>query len=564
MTDLHPPHRRNLLKGVAVVAGAMAVPMMARAQTAPASLSNVAVQDAIREYAKKSRGSVSAWDFMTAAQIEEAQAYTFATNMTAVLQAAMDAAWAANTDLFIPAGGYKVTGLTLPGTDGNGGTKDWRNRAFKMYGQGSGELFARAKTAGTIIYSVTDAPILADILGLAVSSNGMNEISYIRFEGSSTTPVILLQSFYGQSSIHHCNIYQASTGDGLKITYAATVWVHDCWALNKDWNTYKLGARRTGVGFNFPLIKDSGLVTFTKCTSRGWSTGYQIGGGAGVPYSPTVEKCECSVTHNGIIVNGTVKAVIDSNYMEGGDDGIGVLDNGTNSVISNNLIFSGYAVGIDASSTTKNGSLITGNTIGIAARANSIGIKIDVTASAGGKAALGNTISYALGTVGVVGIALTGASAKINLVGNNFDPAVAWTGAGSSKITDTTLNSFGVTTAMNGDREFPHLSQGMVSLGMQQAAFTQADVVANVLTLQGGSYFVCSATGAASVQRISAGNEKGRLVVFRTTTGSMTFQNSAYIKTAAGANFTGPGTITFLIDRTSGFNYAYEVARTTF
>ena len=45
MTDLQPPHRRSLLKGVAVVAGAMAVPMMVRTQPTPTSLSNLAVQD---------------------------------------------------------------------------------------------------------------------------------------------------------------------------------------------------------------------------------------------------------------------------------------------------------------------------------------------------------------------------------------------------------------------------------------------------------------------------------------------------------------------------------------
>jgi hypothetical protein len=44
----------------------------------------------------------------------------------------------------------------------------------------------------------------------------------------------------------------------------------------------------------------------------------------------------------------------------------------------------------------------------------------------------------------------------------------------------------------------------------------------------------------------------------------MTFSNSAYIKTAGAASFTGPGTITFLIDKIGADNYGWEVSRTVF
>ena len=59
---------------------------------------------------------------------------------TAEVQAALNAAWASNRDLFIPAGVYLVTGLTLPGNAA------MRTRAFRMFGQGSGKSLSGSST----------------------------------------------------------------------------------------------------------------------------------------------------------------------------------------------------------------------------------------------------------------------------------------------------------------------------------------------------------------------------------------------------------------------------------
>jgi hypothetical protein len=64
------------------------------------------------------------------------------------------------------------------------------------------------------------------------------------------------------------------------------------------------------------------------------------------------------------------------------------------------------------------------------------------------------------------------------------------------------------------------------------------------------------------VQQIAAGVTPGRIVVFKTDTANMTFQDTAFV--FLNGNFTGPCTLTLLIDRIGASNYAYEIARTVF
>ena len=117
----------------------------------------------------------------------------------------------------------------------------------------------------------------------------------------------------------------------------------------------------------------------------------------------------------------------------------------------------------------------------------------------------------------------------------------------------------------NADIELTTLSRGAVSFAAPATALTQTAVTANVLTIpDAGSNFVVSATVAATVLKFISGTTSGRFVIFRTTTANMTFSNGAYVKLAGGVSFTGPGTITFLIDRLGADNYAWELSRTTF
>jgi hypothetical protein len=276
--------------------------------------------------------------------------------VTAACQAALDFARANNIDCYFPAGGYLVTGLVIPGTV-SGGTDD-RDSAIRIYGQGFGEPFVQLNTGGTVIKSVTDAPVMRDILGTVESGNGTIEIDHIRLDGTSTTPVLLLDSFYGLSSVQSCVVFQRGTGDGVRITYGATFLIQQVYSMNGDLFNFTKGAARTGIGFSMPLVSDSGLQTFYKCTSRGWLTGFRLGAGAGASYTATIEQCECSVVYNGIQMFNTRKAVIDANYMEGGDGGTAIRIDGPYNTISNNLIFSGFSFLIDDRDTDNIGTTI--------------------------------------------------------------------------------------------------------------------------------------------------------------------------------------------------------------
>lgn len=512
---------------------------------------------------------VSVFDYLSDAQRVDVLAYSFAVDVTAPCQAALDAAHAANKNCYFPSGGYLVTGLTIPGNVDGSGTDD-RNKGMRIYGQGFGEPFVHLNTGGTVIKSITDAPVLQDILGTAFSSNGTIRIDNIRFDGTSVShPVVKLTSFYGLSTLHNCVVFQRGTGDGLRLGWGATVWVHECYVMNKDWATFGLGASRVGTGITYAPTADNGLVTISKCTSRGWLTGYQLAGGVGRAYAATIEKCECSVIYNGIILSQTAdKCVVSGCYFEGGDGGVGINNLGNYNSIRDNLFFAGFSIAIQDLSTSNRGTIIEGNLIGIGNTVNGKGIALQSSAAFGGydKSIINNSIAFTAGTNGVKGIQIAGQSPRLQMIGNSFDPRGAWTGTGSIKIDDQTTSEgpFGLITQENGDYEFPVLSSGALSLFRSSSALTQSDVSSNTLTVPNGSYFTVTATAATTVNKFSAGTLEGRVVVFRTTNANMTFADTAFNQLAGGASFTGPGTITFFIDKVGSDNYAYELSRSVF
>jgi hypothetical protein len=502
---------------------------------------------------------VNVLDYLTAAQITAVLAYSFGTNVTTACQAALDAARAANLNCYFPAGGYLVTGLTIPGTT-NPPTVDNRNGGMIIYGQSVPEAFVSVDTGGTILKSVTNAPVLQDIIGATPpQSNGTTEVCYLRISGNSTTPVVLLQAFGTLlSHFHHCTVYQAGVGDGVKITYSAGGTINNVVALNRDWPTTGLGAARVGIGFNYPLTNDSGLVSFSKCTSRGFLTGYSLGGGAGAPISTTVEMCECSVNYNGIIIGSTCnKTILDSNYFEGQEGGKGITNSGKYSTITNNLIFSGCSFCIDSRAIQNQGAVITGNTINLGNVVSAQGIAL---AGAFGQEVTGNSIACTDGTASQIGI-FVDVSGKVDVHANAFDPKETWTGASASKVAYTSTSLIqGIITGQSNNVDFPILSQGAVSLAY--APLTGANVAANVLTVPDGGYFVVTAAGAVTVNSLDAGIIPNRQMTFRTTNANMTFADTAQIFLSAA--FTGPGTISFVVERTGGLSYAYETSRTVF
>jgi hypothetical protein len=500
---------------------------------------------------------VNVLDFMTDAEISGVLAYSFATDVTLPCQTALDYARTNNLDCYFPAGGYLVTGLVIPGTV-SGGTDD-RDSAIRVYGQGTGEPFKLTDTGGTVIKSVTNAPVMQDILGTDPSSNGTIELDHIRFVGTSNAnvPVVQLQSFYGLSTVHHCVFYQNGVGDGITIGFSATTHVYHNYSLNRDWLTAHV-VGRVGKGFHLVKTYDAGLVTFSKNTSRGWDRGYRIGGGAGVEYSTKIIDCEVSVCANGIEVLDTRKTVIDSNYMEGIDGGFGIYNQGNYTVITNNLIFSGAAIGIDDRYTANWGTVIANNTVALGAVTPAIGIGV---AGVLGHSVLNNTITCTDGTANQTGVYIDVQGGKIAVSNNAFDPRQEWTGAGSLRVSYTsTSDMYGIIAGEAAGDTFPFLAQGAVSL--YQKSLTDSDVAANVLTISDGSYFVVTAAAPVTVNQIDAGTNNNRVVTFRTTNADMTFADTAYI--LSSGSFTGPGTITFVIERVGANSYAYEIARTVF
>lgn len=508
---------------------------------------------------------VNVFDYLTEAQRTAVLAYSFASDVTSACQSALNDARANNLNCYFPAGGYLVTGLTIPG-DVNPPVDD-RDSGMRIYGQGFGEPFVQLNTGGTVIKSVTNAPVIQDILGTALSSNGTVEIDHIRFDGTSNShPVVKLQSFYGISSFHNCIVYQRGNGDGLALGWGATVLVSHCYVMNKDWATFGVGSSRVGVGISYIPTADNGLITISKCTSRGWLTAYQIAGGAGTAYSACIDKCEASVIYNGVLLQSNAdKCIVSDCYFEGGDGGIGVNNLGDYNTIRDNLFFAGFATVIQDLSTSNKGTLIEGNLIAIGDTVNGKGVDITSSAAFGGynKNVVNNSFAFTDGTAGVKGIQITGIEPRLTLQGNSFDPRGNWTGAGTTKIDDQSSGGpSGIITQQNGSFELPVLARGAVSFLRPSTNLTEANVSSNILTISNGSYFPVTATAPVTVNRIEAGEMDGRVVVFRTTNSNMTFADTAYIL-SSGA-FTGPGTITFVIERIAGASYAFEIARTVF
>jgi len=479
------------------------------------------------------------------------------------LQNCMNAAYAEQVECVIYTGKFKVSQpLVIPG-DYQVGIIDDRSKGFIIRGAGFGEPFSMGWTlgeaGGTTIWSSSDT-VLKDIATATPTSNGTIDISRIRFETTSSNPVIRLTRFYGQSRLHSCMIYQAGTGDGFRCDYnAATTEVENIYALNKDWNTNNLYSSRTGVGFNYPVTSNAGLQTIRKCTSRGFRDGFVMGGGAGTMYSPAIHDCESSTNYNGITLNGCRGATVAGCYFEGGDLGTAINNIDSDyTTIRDNFIFSGFAFGVVDTSTTNKGTTVDSNLISMGSVASSIAVS--VYSNGYQKNILNNTLSYTVGTAGVKGIVITGVGPTINLQGNLFDPGAVWTGTGSYRILDSSTGDSvqGLTQIETPGSVVPMLSRGAVSYEMCDT-LTEADVAGSVLTLGEGTYYVMTATGATAVGTLLPG-EDGRLFVIRTTNANVTFSDGANMKLDAAAPFASIGTIEFLMDG----GIAYEQRRSTY
>lgn len=488
------------------------------------------------------------------------------TDDTAAIQAAIDEAWDTQSTLFVPSGVYLVTTLTLDASDSNE-----RGNIFKMVGVGYGEPFVNSVQGGSVIKSNTQTVFTVNDPATAGQSAGTLEIKGIFFDGNTNTfPVINLEAFYGIGLIESCVVYQRGNGNGIDILYGATSEIRNSYVYNADYATFSLGASRTGVGINYALDNESGLFSVSKTTVRGFKDCFVIGdeGSTERPFNTSIRDSECSVCYNGITIASECEdTVIDNCYIEGPEDGTGIIDKGEYTTVSNCLINSGFAIGIDSSYATR-GNVYEKNTIGNISRANTT--LLSIADSNVGKTVRDNTFSFSGsgGSVaGVVAIAISGAQPKIELVGNKYNPVGAWTGgAGTQRISDTSTSggNAGMSQGFDGSFAFPFLERGAISLKWWDTILTESDVSSNVITMPDASLFRVNATVATTVNEFDVGSKDGRLIVLKTESANLTVADTSFIELAGGVSFTGPGMLALVTREIGAQTYAYEIFRTIF
>ncbi|KQX19330.1 MULTISPECIES: hypothetical protein [unclassified Sphingomonas] len=513
--------------------------------------------------------AVNAFEWLTAGEIIDVITYTGAIDLTAKMNKAITEAAARNRDVFFPAGKWRNTGITASLTTAN------RAKHIRIFGQGIGNPFAVTDNGGTIFKSTSDAPVFTDMPITGANSNGGYEIFDIRFDGTSSSyPVVLLNTMYGTSSFHHCVMYQRGTAGGFKLLYGATGKVHDCYAFNRDYVTFGLGAARVGTGFEYVNAAASGLITWDKISSRGFLLAYNIEAPTSnaAVYSFKLSNFECSNNYNGVRIGANVnKAVLDGGYFEGGDGGTAIDLRSGYYTVRDCAIYSGYLTGIDdtqGGGTGVPGGKIEDVVINMGAKVNATHISLLSSGGFGGpsKVVINPTLIYTAGTAGVSGIKIAGTDPRIHLIGPSYNPRTGWTGAGTKKINDTTASGmFGLTVAIDGDYEMPFVSRGMFASQPSFNPVTQAALSGTVLTIpQSGNVRVAPSASGYTANELALSYTPlvpGTEVELDCTNGNITFNTSNYLRLNGGVDFTGPGILTLRIYNSGGRVLAKEKCR---
>jgi len=494
--------------------------------------------------------------------------YAAALDLSSAIQTAIYTTYAAGRNLYCPAGSAKiVTGLEAPT---NTASYEDRGDAWHMLGQGAAQTFVR-QSKGTVFVTSTDTPILRYHQRRGMPTAGGNtRVNHIRFEQrnvAAASPVVLWDSMSEYADFSWNQIIQFGTGNGLEVTYHIKGNITHNFVMCGDYFTG--GKSAAGIAFNIPSAADSGLLTIKKNSARNFHWGYVIGDGVNDPSGTRVEQNEVSFCTNGFWIKPLVTScTLDNNFTEG-ITGTCVRDDGICTKIRGGMHYTGFSIGIDASNVTSNyGTVIEGNYLETAGVIPCTLIKVN----SGGptKTVRENHLLFSAsgGVVpGVVGLDIAGSPARINHHSNAFNPRGRWVGgAGTIKINDTTTaGAYGLGTANDVDQEVPALRRGAMSLALGAVVLTNSDLVGNKLTVGDLSFYQVNGT-AATINEISFVNTRhGQRILFETTTGNlMVFTNSALMKLAGAATFTGPGTIEFVCTVSGSTVTAKEVGRTVF
>ncbi len=517
--------------------------------------------------AKLRQVEVSVFDYLTTAERAIVSAYSFAADVTSAVNDAVDYAYRNSLRLKFPPGGYLVTQIVLPDNP----AVDPRAYGFEMVGAGRGEAFVYVNPRGTVIRG--SSATLSTLKFQQTAPNqgsGVLLIHDIRFEGTQNAgvPVVDLEALYGASRYYNVDHYQFGAGDGFSCGFMATGTVDHCYSLcgnliggQPAWNVSGAAAR-TGTGFILRADINCGLATFEKCTSRGWDQAYDIGNTSGVVtiFSAALNACECSVVTNGMRIRARAwKGTINNGYYEG-VTGKCILNEGDFTTISNGSFGTGFAVGIDDSSTTNTGTLILGNELQVATVTPCTLVDVGSSGSFGGpqKVVKGNTFTWSAsgGSIAnIIGLKISGLNPRVEHSGNSFTPSGPWVGgAGTIAISDTSTTGLGGTgqrgmgglgLVPNGNQQFTKLSQGAIGFGIPEDPLDGDAITAGVLTLGQGSYFQLDIVGTAptnitSICTSGGKTNQGDFIIIECLDDNPTFIDGANLKLDGGTDYTPP------------------------
>lgn len=514
--------------------------------------------------------------FFTDAQRADYLARTAQTNYATALdlstpcQVAIYTSYAAGRNLYCPAGAAKcVTGLEVPTNSAN---YEDRGDAWQIVGQGAAQTFVNTTAKGTVFVTNTDTPVLRYHQRRTMPTAGGNvRVNHIRFEQrnvAATSPVVLWDSMSEYAEFAYNQVLQFGTGNGMEVTYHIKGNIHHNFVMYGGYFTTPTPTKSAaGIAIHVPSSHDSGLLSIYKNSGRNFNWSVVVGDGTNDPSATKIEQNETSTCNNGIWVKQAVTSTtLDTNFFEA-VTGTCIKDEGICTKIRGGIHYLGFSVGIDASTTSNYGTVIEGNYLETSGSVPCTLIKV----GSGGptKTVRENHLLFSTsgGSVaGVVGLELSGSTARINHYANAYNPRGRWIGgAGTMKINDlTTAGPIGLGTGNDIDLEFPKLARGAMSYIIGNT-LTHSNVTAGELAVGEANYYPVNATSAATVQKISAANWRtGQPLIFRTQTALMTFQDTAQLVLAGNASFTGPGIIEFLVEQTGSTTVAYERSRCVF
>lgn len=518
---------------------------------------------------------ISVLRFMTAAQRADYLARTAvndfasALDLTAPIQTAIYTTYAAGVNLYFPDGAAKVTGLEGPTTTA---LYEDRGDTWRMFGAGGAQPFVRFPAGGAVIISNTDAPVFRYRQRRSMPTAGGNtQVRGIRWEqrnASATSPVVLWDSLSENAEFSENALIQFGTGDAFQTTYHIKGNVERNFAL---YGGYFTGTRSAaGVGFNILAAADSGLLTVRKNTARCFFWGYTHGDGTNDSSGALFLQNESSDCVNGMWNKaGCTGASFLSSYTEG-ITGTCIKDEGTMTTIRGGMHYLGFAIGIDASSTSNYGTIIEGNYLETAGPGCTL-IKL----GSGGptKTCRSNHLLFSTsgGTVtNVIGIEITGLNARLDVSSNAFLPRGAWVGgAGTIKILNSSTGGVigALPLADGANNEIPSLLRGAVTFQENENAIVAGDIVGNVLPLPRTNVVNINAASSANVTSVSqpADLDGGaREVTIVTANNNVTFTDSATLVLVGSATFSPPaagGFLRLLVRREGGTLYARELGR---